>query len=64
VLGADTIGLEIRNDRIVVNDVGRTTLRKVWAGGDCVSGGDDLTVTAVQQGKIAAIDIDRRLRQE
>ena len=64
VLGADTVGLEIRNDRIVVNDVGRTTLRKVWAGGDCVSGGDDLTVTAVQQGKIAAIDIDRRLRKE
>lgn len=64
VLGADTVGLEIRNDRIVVNDVGRTTLRGVWAGGDCVSHGDDLTVTAVQQGKIAAIDIDRRLRKE
>jgi len=64
VLGTDTVGLEFRNDRIVVNDAGRTTLRKVWAGGDCVSGGDDLTVTAVQQGKIAAIDIDRRLRKE
>jgi len=64
VLGADTAGLEIRRDRIVVNDAGRTTLRDVWAGGDCVSGGDDLTVTAVQQGKVAAIDIDRRLRKE
>ncbi len=64
VLGADIPGLEFRHDRIVVNEAGRTTLRGVWAGGDCVSGGDDLTVTAVQQGKVAAIDIDRRLRKE
>ena len=64
VLGADIAGLEFRHDRIVVNEAGRTTLRGVWAGGDCVSGGDDLTVTAVQQGKVAAIDIDRRLRKE
>ncbi|MDH3491000.1 MAG: NAD(P)-dependent oxidoreductase [Gammaproteobacteria bacterium] len=54
--------LEFRHDRIVVNEAGRTTLRDVWAGGDCVAAGDDLTVTAVQQGKVAAIDIDRRLR--
>ena len=33
-----------------------------WAGGDCVAGGDDLTVTAVQHGKLAAISIDRYLR--
>jgi len=64
VLGADIAGLEFGHDRIVVNEAGRTTLRGVWAGGDCVSGGDDLTVTAVQQGKVAAIDIDRRLRKE
>jgi glutamate synthase (NADPH/NADH) small chain len=64
VLGADIAGLEFRHDRIVVNEAGRTALRDVWAGGDCVSGGDDLTVTAVQQGKVAAIDIDRRLRKE
>jgi len=56
--------LEVRNDRIVVNDSGRTSLRNVWAGGDCVAVGNDLTVTAVQQGKIAAIDIDRALRKE
>ena len=30
----------------------------VWAGGDCVYGGDDLTVTAVQHGKVAATSID------
>ena len=56
--------LEIRNDRIVVNEAGRTSLRHVWAGGDCVAGGEDLTVTAVQDGKVAAIDIDRALRKE
>lgn len=61
VLG-NTPELEFRHDRIVVNEAGRTTLRDVWAGGDCVAAGDDLTVTAVQQGKVAAIDIDRRLR--
>jgi glutamate synthase (NADPH/NADH) small chain len=64
ILGADAAGLEIRGDRIVVNSVGRTTLRDVWAGGDCVAEGDDLTVTAVQQGKVAALDIDQRLRKE
>lgn len=63
LLGPDTAGLEIRHDRIVVNDAGRTSLSNVWAGGDCVVGGDNLTVTAVQQGKVAAIDIDRHLRK-
>ncbi|NNF40878.1 MAG: NAD(P)-dependent oxidoreductase [Woeseiaceae bacterium] len=56
-------GLETRHDRIVVNDVGRTSLPDVWAGGDCVVAGDDLTVTAVQHGKVAAMDIDRQLRE-
>jgi glutamate synthase (NADPH/NADH) small chain len=57
-------GLEFQHDRIVIDAAGRTTLADVWAGGDCVAVGDDLTVTAVQQGKVAAIDIDRRLRGE
>jgi glutamate synthase (NADPH/NADH) small chain len=34
----------------------------VWAGGDCVGVSKDLTVAAVQDGKLAAIDIDRFLR--
>jgi glutamate synthase (NADPH/NADH) small chain len=38
-------------------------LEKVWAGGDCVVGGDDLTVSAVQHGKLAAISIDQYLRK-
>ena len=63
-LRAAITDLEVRNDRIVINDAGRTSLPNVWAGGDCVAVGDNLTVTAVQQGKVAAIDIDRALRKE
>ena len=54
--------LEMHDGRVVVDDGFKTSMGKVWAGGDCVAGGDDLTVTAVQQGKLAAIDIDRYLR--
>jgi len=63
-LRADFAGLEFQHDRIVVNEACRTSLRNVWAGGDCVDGGDDLTVTAVQHGKVAAIDIDHHLSKE
>ena len=56
--------LEMDNGRMVVNDGHRTSHEKVWAGGDCVVGGDDLTVSAVQHGKVAAIDIDRHLREQ
>ncbi len=53
--------LDMENGRILVDDGHRTSHEKVWAGGDCVVGGDDLTVSAVQHGKLAAIDIDRYL---
>jgi glutamate synthase (NADPH/NADH) small chain len=33
----------------------------VWAGGDCAAGGDDLTVTAVAEGRDAAEDIHATL---
>jgi len=56
--------LDMDNGRMVVNDGHRTSHEKVWAGGDCVVGGDDLTVSAVQHGKVAAIDIDRHLREQ
>ena len=59
----DGQGLDLEAGRIVVNESGKTSLERVWAGGDCVLGGDDLTVTAVQHGKLAAIDIDRQLRE-
>ena len=45
--------------RIKVDEEGRTSLTKVWAGGDCTFGGRDLTVEAVEHGRIAAHSIDR-----
>jgi dihydropyrimidine dehydrogenase (NAD+) subunit PreT len=54
---------ETDSGRFVVDENHRTSMVNVWAGGDCVVGGDDLTVSAVQHGKIAAIDIDRQLRK-
>jgi dihydropyrimidine dehydrogenase (NAD+) subunit PreT len=53
--------LEMAGDRIAVNADRMTSLDRVWAGGDCVPG-TDLTVSAVQDGKVAAIAIDRMLR--
>ncbi len=47
--------------KIAVTGAGRTSLEKVWAGGDCAAGGDDLTVTAVAEGRDAAEDIHARL---
>lgn len=47
--------------KIAVNDAGRTSVDGVWAGGDCASGGDDLTVTAVAEGRDAAEDIHANL---
>ncbi len=63
-LGAMTGTLELNKGKIVADDELKTSLPAVWAGGDCVYGGDDLTVSAVQDGKIAAIAIDRYLREE
>lgn len=49
--------------KIAVTEQGRTSLYGVWAGGDCASGGDDLTVTAVAQGRDAAEDIHASLME-
>jgi glutamate synthase (NADPH/NADH) small chain len=48
---------DIEGGKIAVTDTGRTSMAGVWAGGDCASGGDDLTVTAVAEGRDAAEDI-------
>jgi glutamate synthase (NADPH/NADH) small chain len=55
--------LVLENGRIEVDEDRKTSLPDVWAGGDCVAGGDDLTVSAVQDGKLAAMSIDRFLGQ-
>ena len=53
--------VELEGGRIRVDDERRTSLAGVWAGGDCVAGGKDLTVVAVEDGKQAALSIDRWL---
>ncbi len=55
-------GLAQRDGRIVVDESGRTSVANVWAGGDCVADGEDLTVYAVAHGLRAAHDIDTQLR--
>jgi glutamate synthase (NADPH/NADH) small chain len=52
---------EIERGKIKVEGAGRTSVKGVWAGGDCASGGDDLTVTAVAEGRDAAEDIHAAL---
>ncbi|MGY5808135.1 NAD(P)-dependent oxidoreductase [Rhizobium sp. LEGMi198b] len=53
--------LRMESGRISIDGEGRTSLDGVWAGGDCVLGGDDLTVSAVAQGRDAAESINRAL---
>ncbi len=50
-------GIEVKDGRIVVDAERRTSVKGVWAGGDCVFGGQDLTVSAVEDGKQAARSI-------
>ena len=53
--------LEFQPDgRFAVNEDRQTSLANVFAGGDCI-GGMDLTVSAVQDGKVAARAIHRLL---
>ena len=54
--------LQLKDGRIAVNDDRQTSLPNVFAGGDCIAGGQDLTVAAVQDGKVAARAMDRMLR--
>lgn len=56
--------LDLANGKIVVNADMQTSLPNVWAGGDCVASGTDLTVQSVEDGKVAAIAIDRYLRRK
>ncbi len=54
-------GLTLEGGKIAVTGAGRTSLEGVWAGGDCAAGGEDLTVTAVAEGRDAAMDIHAKL---
>ncbi len=54
-------GVSLSAGKIAVTGAGRTSLAGVWAGGDCAAGGNDLTVTAVAEGRDAAMDIHASL---
>ncbi|MGC1506082.1 MAG: NAD(P)-dependent oxidoreductase [Sulfitobacter sp.] len=51
----------VEGGKIKVSEAGQTSVAGIWAGGDCASGGDDLTVTAVAEGRDAAMDIHATL---
>jgi dihydropyrimidine dehydrogenase (NAD+) subunit PreT len=54
-------GIALENGRIRTDENRRTSMPRVWAGGDCIFGGEDLTVVSVEDGKIAAMDIHAAL---
>jgi dihydropyrimidine dehydrogenase (NAD+) subunit PreT len=58
-LGAEVVALE--KGRFKVDAQRRTSLTGVWAGGDCISEGEDLTVVSVEDGKLAAESIHATL---
>jgi glutamate synthase (NADPH/NADH) small chain len=53
--------IEIEGGKIRINEERQTSLPGVWAGGDAVKPGQDLTVSAVEDGKIAARSIHAQL---
>ncbi len=57
------IDLGIDGGKIAVDAEGRTSISGIWAAGDCAAGGDDLTVTAVAEGRDAAESIHRALTE-
>jgi len=61
-LNGSGAAIELEGGRIKVDADGRTSMPKVWAGGDCVvDGREDLTVAAVAAGRDAAESIHRAL---
>ena len=61
-LASELNQIALENGRIKVDENRKTSLPDVWAGGDCVSDGSDLTVIAVEDGKIAAEHINTVLK--
>jgi glutamate synthase (NADPH/NADH) small chain len=52
---------EMKAGKFIIDSHFQTTLPGVYAGGDCVALGEDLTVTSVQHGKLAANAIHEKL---
>lgn len=57
-------GLWQGGERIAVDGALRTRVPGIYAGGDCVASGQDLTVQAVQHGKLAALAIHNDIQAE
>jgi dihydropyrimidine dehydrogenase (NAD+) subunit PreT len=55
-------GVKIEKGKIAVDGNFQTSLPGVFAGGDCITSGIDLTVQAVEDGKRAALAVDAYLR--
>ncbi len=49
--------LDLEQGRIKVDVEKRTSVKGIWAGGDCIAGGKDLTVASVDDGRRAAESI-------
>jgi glutamate synthase (NADPH/NADH) small chain len=62
--GGKAAGLGREGDRIRIDAQFRTMLPGVYAGGDCVAAGQDLTVQAVQHGKLAALAIHNDIQTQ
>ena len=58
----EDLGVQLDRGRLAVDATGRTSHPKVFAGGDCVSGGQEV-VNAVAEGRDAAISIHALLTQ-
>jgi glutamate synthase (NADPH/NADH) small chain len=54
-------GFTLQDGRIATDVDGKTNILGVWAGGDCRAGGLDLTVEAVEHGKLSARAIHAQL---
>ncbi len=63
-VGDGTDAIALKAGRIEVDENRRSNLEDVWAGGDCIAGGEDLTVAAVEDGKVAAEAINQYLKSE
>jgi glutamate synthase (NADPH/NADH) small chain len=58
---SDLDGLKIENGKILINEHFETSIAGVYAGGDCITSGEDLTVQAVEDGKRAAHAMGKHL---
>jgi glutamate synthase (NADPH/NADH) small chain len=52
--------IALRDGRIDTDAQGQTSVPRVWAGGDCRAGGQDLTVQAVEHGSWPHVPCTRR----